>query len=192
VEIQAWDFQEPPTAGPTGYKFWNARGRDASGSKTEHNTPDPRGNARFMQGSTAGYMGIYDLSAPNSLRAVLTALPDDGSLPLFIPAAYELIEGETDVSDRIELGGKGVRSDGGDQTHMHDKDANKNTFEDIDGLEWFAASDGDYIMIQEDGGNLYGERTLMYKMPAYGVKPTYYFLAMVRAAPPPVHFMHTD
>lgn len=169
---QAWDFQEPPV-GAAGKKFWTAKGRDEQGSKTEHNTPDPRGNPRYMQGSTAGYMGIYDLP---SLPAMLSGLAG-GALPGTIPATYELIEGETDITAQIELGGKGIRADGNDQTHMRDSSADKPTFEDIDGLEWFAASDGDYILIQEDGGNHYGERTFLYKLPEAGVKPTYYFLA---------------
>ena len=86
-----------------------------------------------------------------------------------------MIEGETAVNDRIVLGGKGQRADGNDQTMMYDG-TDKSTFEDIDGLEWFAAADGDFIVIQEDGGNHFGERTFMYKLPPAGVKPTYYFL----------------
>jgi len=174
---QMWDFQEPPTAGPSGdWKFWTAAGRDTRGAKTEHNSPDPRGNSRYIQGSTAGYMGIYDLTGADSLSAKLAGLAA-GALPDFIPAKYELIEGETAVNDRIVLGGKGQRADGNDQTMMYDG-TDKSTFEDIDGLEWFAAADGDFIVIQEDGGNHFGERTFMYKLPPAGVKPTYYFLGM--------------
>ena len=70
-----WDFQEPPTAGPSGdWKFWTAAGRDTRGAKTEHNSPDPRGNSRYIQGSTAGYMGIYDLTGADSLSAKLAGL----------------------------------------------------------------------------------------------------------------------
>ena len=136
-----------------------------------------------MQGSTAGYMGIYDLTAGNaedsrSIADVLGGL-SAGQLPDYIPAGYELVEGETKISDRIDLGGKGIRADGGDQTLMNDGKAEYDTFEDIDGLEWFAAANGeDYIVIQEDGGNIYGERIFLYKLPAPGVLPTYYFLAM--------------
>lgn len=47
---QAWDFQEPPVMTNGGdFKFWTGAGRSKSAFKTEHNTPDPRGNARFMQ-----------------------------------------------------------------------------------------------------------------------------------------------
>ena len=40
--------------------WWNANGYDASGSKTEHLSPDTRpGLSAFIQGSTAGYFGHY-------------------------------------------------------------------------------------------------------------------------------------
>jgi hypothetical protein len=173
---QAWEFQEPPLidgAVSSTMKFWTAAGRDAGGKKTEHNSPDPRGNARFVQGSTAGYMGIYDATG---ITATLTGLAA-GALPGSFDATYEIIEGESDISDRIYLGGKGKRADGNDQTHMYDG-SDKNTFEDIDGLEWFAAAgDKDYLLIQEDGGNRYGERTFLAEIPPSGKMPTYMFIA---------------
>eukprot|EP00965_Chrysotila_dentata_P221149 6192222-Pleurochrysis_carterae.AAC.1 len=92
-----------------------------------------------------------------------------------IDATYTLLQGEQDIRAQINLGGKGLRADGGDQTEMCDGasiDAEtgvvnpgncKATFEDIDGLEWFASSDSDYgyLLIQEDGGNDFGERTFI-------------------------------
>ena len=167
------------------------------------------------QGSTAGYMGIYAMSG---LKDQLAGTPK-GTFPASIDATYELIEGETDITQRIVLGGKGVRADGGDQTKMRDSSADKSTFEDIDGLEWcafgakhvlvwdtythtnhlicgaaslsplkasdgssvrrFAAKDGrDFVVIQEDGGNRYGERTFLFELPTVASKlPEYYFLA---------------
>ena len=53
----------------------------------------------------------------------------------------------------------------------------KATFEDIDGLEWIRASDGDYFVIQEDGGNKYGERMFISKRPEAGANPQYHFIA---------------
>merc|ERR1711920_276293 len=35
----------------------------------------------------------------------------------------------------------------------------KTTFEDIDGFEWIASSDGDYVIIQEDSGNDLGDES---------------------------------
>ena len=157
------------------YKFWTAKGRDAGGAKTEHSQPRPRGGNRFIQGSTAGYMGIYDFTTgvSNSISG-LTA----PALPNSIAATYTIVEGESKISDRIELRCKGKRADGNDQTMMKDKSADKDTFEDIDGLEWIAAANNkDYIVIQEDGGNKFGERMFLAEIPAAGVKPTYKFIA---------------
>ena len=63
----AWEFQESPIidgAASTTHKFWTAKGRDEDGAKTEHNSPDPGFDkfGTFVQGSTAGYYGIYSLS----------------------------------------------------------------------------------------------------------------------------------
>lgn len=174
----AWEFQESPIidgAASATHKFWTAKGRDASGAKTEHNSPNPGFDqfGTFVQGSTAGYYGIY--STP-TLKTVLDGLTGS-ALPSSIPGTYELIEGESDVNDRIHLGGKGMRADGANQTMMYDKDADKSTFEDIDGLEWIRASDGDYFVIEEDGGNRFGERVFISKKPEAGVNPEYHFVA---------------
>merc|ERR1712167_39143 len=62
---------------------------------------------------------------------------------------------------------KGLRADGGDQTKMLDKGGSEHTsFEDIDGIYWVAASDNadGYLIIQEDGGNAYGERSFITKV----------------------------
>jgi hypothetical protein len=59
-------------------------------------------------------------------------------------------------------------------------DSAKVTFEDIDGLEWIGASgttDG-YVVIQEDGGNDFGERTFISKVQTDGTPMTFYFIAM--------------
>ena len=176
---QAWDFQNPPkneaaSGASTTHKFWTGAGINEEASKTEHNSPDPRGGNRFIQGSTAGYMGIYDFTGVKDVLDALTV----PNLPAKIDATYTIVEGESKVSDRIDLGGKGKRADGNDQTMMRDSSADKHTFEDIDGLEWIAAADNkDYLIIQEDGGNMYGERMLIAELPAAGVMPEYKFIA---------------
>lgn len=182
---QAWDFQNPPkkdtdaSAASDSHKFWTAKGRDAAGAKTEHVSPDPRGGSRYIQGSTAGYMGIYDFTG---ITATLNGIPasntGESTFPASIAATYTIVEGESKISDRIDLRCKGKRADGNDQTMMMDSSADKDTFEDIDGLEWIAAADNkDYIVIQEDGGNKFGERMFLAEIPAAGVKPTYKFIA---------------
>ena len=121
----SWEFQDAPQGAPAGWCFWNSAGNDASGAKTEHVSPDPRGGHRVLQGSTAGYFGIYEFSELPSL------LQSSGStMPNFIPATYTVYQPESDVADLIELGGAGVRADGNDQTKMRDSSRDKSTFED--------------------------------------------------------------
>jgi len=171
VHDAAWEFQDSPEGAPAGWCFWNAAGNDNSGAKTEHLTPDPRGGARVMQGSTAGYFGIYDFSA-------LTDLLASGTLPQSIPATYTCLQPESDVRSMIELGGEGKYADGQDATVNPDAGQNpgKATFEDIDGLEWMAAAGGeDYVVIHEDSGNDFGERKFLAKI---GTPMKYYFVAM--------------
>jgi len=171
IHDASWEFQDAPEGAPANWCFWNGRGKDASGSKTEHNSPDPRGGARVMQGSTAGYFGIYDFKDVTSLLA-------GGTFPASIPATYTCNQPESDITDLIELNGKGVYADGQNAKVMPDKGQNpgKATFEDIDALEWVAASgDEDYVVIHEDGGNDFGERKFLGKV---GNPMKYYFVAM--------------
>mgnify|MGYP003684246873 CR=1 FL=1 len=173
----SWAFQHLTA---DGFPFWNSCGRDCAGSKTEHNSPDPYGNPRYVQGSTAGHFGIYAFEG-------ITSLLNSG-MPSKIPASYTLLQGEQDITSQIQLGGKGVKANGETQKTMSDTyrvsdgvvtDSAKVTFEDVDGLEWYGSSDSSdgYLVIQEDGGNDFGERTFLTKIETDGTPMTYYFLA---------------
>jgi len=194
-------WQDKPVEG-TNVKFWNAAGADASGAKTEHNSPSPTGDQAFVQGSTAGYYGIYKAT---DLKTKLNALTGDVSLPTGLTGTYEMIEGESDIDDRVKfcntastgscVAGQGKRADGGDQTLMNDGN-DKKTFEDIDGLEWIVAkgtsTDKDetigsddvkhYFIIQEDGGNRFGERMFIARRPSGTAKADYHFVAQAGGA----------
>ena len=98
----SWTFQHLPDAADPTAQFWNANGNDHSGSKTEHNSPDPYGRARFMQSSTAGYFGIYDVAG----------IDLSSGFPTSIPALYTNLQGEVDVTSQIMLGGKGMKANG--------------------------------------------------------------------------------
>jgi len=176
VDDQAWEYQDAPQGAPAGWCWWNQNGKDTSGSKTEHVSPDPNGGLRVLQSSTAGYMGIYDFS---DLETKLAS----GSFPDSIDATYTCLQPEKDVTGLIELGGAGKlaspASDNGiDAKKMCDNSDGvtcKDTFEDIDAIDWFAASGGeDWIAIHEDGKNRYGERFLMGKV---ATPMKYYFVA---------------
>jgi len=185
----SWAFQHKTS---DGLYFWNQGGSlnpsafDKKGScKTEHNAPDPYGKPRVLQSSTCGYFGIYDM---NGITELLTAAKAAGTwFPTKVPTTYTNLQGERDITAQIQLGGKGKSANGNDARYFVDSQSasdagpggGKNTFEDIDGIYWFASSDADdgYIIIQEDGGNYYGERTFLTKVRTDGVPMTYYFIA---------------
>ena len=185
MEIRAWDFQLPvPGYDETDMMWWNANGYDASGSKTEHNSPDTRpGYSAFIQGSTAGYYGHYYI---HEMATTLDAAA--GDLPSEFDASYYVYQGENDITGQIELKGDGLYKEVSECYNQTDALSNcdndysvKDTFEDIDGLEIIAASDGLYAVLQEDSGNELGERmfissTLEHEMD--GNEITYYFMAM--------------
>ena len=179
----AWDFQLPvPGYEDTDMMWWNAKGYDASGSKTEHLSPDTRpGQTAFIQGSTAGYFGHY------YIHGIAEALNAEGEFPSELDSSYYVYQGENDISGQIDLNGDGLVSIVPECLNITDASMNcdndysvKNTFEDIDGLEVISAAEGLYAVIQEDSGNEIGERmfitsTLEHEMD--GKELTYYFMA---------------
>ena len=194
LEDGSWDFQHKTADGTY---FWNQGGRtnpsafDTKGDcKTEHNAPDPYGNPRVLQSSTCGYFGIYDLAGITDLLTTAKAAGAGGGsyFPAKVPTTYTALQGEKDITSQVKLGGKGKSANGNDQRYMVDSDdaaaagvgGGKNTFEDIDGIYWVASAgttDG-HIVIQEDGGNYFGERTFITKVVMDGTPLDYYFIAM--------------
>ena len=78
-----------------------------AGKKTEHNSPDPYGGFRYIQTSTAGHFGVIDYTG---VTALLDAVAGTTSFPTKIPADYINIEGEVDISARIELNVRATHS----------------------------------------------------------------------------------
>lgn len=181
----AWDFQlDVPGYAGTDMMWWNANGYDASGSKTEHLSPDTRpGITGFIQGSTAGYFGHYYI---HDVMAALDAA--DGGLPHELDSTYYVYQGEQDITAQINLNGDGLYNivpecpGAEDATVNCDRDYSvKSTFEDIDGLEIIAAAEGLYAVIQEDSGNDLGERMFISSALEHemdGQEITYNFMAM--------------
>lgn len=185
----SWHFQHKTS---DNLYFWNQGGSSPGSTfetygscKTEHNAPDPYGGPRVLQGSTCGYMGIYDLTGITDLLTTTRAA--NSWFPAKIPSVYTALQGERDITAQIQLGGKGKLSNGNDARYMVDSQSaadagvggGKKSFEDIDGLYWVAAAGTNegYVVIQEDGGNYYGERTFLSKVRTDGVPMTYYFIA---------------
>ncbi len=162
--------------------WWNGRGYDASGSKTEHNSPDTRpGQTAFIQGSTAGYFGHY------YVNDITAALDGEGDFPAELDATYFVYQGEQDITGQINLNGAGLYNiveecpGAEDATVNCDSDFSvKSTFEDIDGLEVIAAEEGLFVVLQEDSGNDLGERMFISSVlehDADGEELTYHYMA---------------
>ena len=178
----SWEFQDYPKGEDgTTYQFWTALGPDTAGKKTEHNAPAFNSNlpSAFIQTSTAGYFGEYSINGAAGIAGIINALAGGVDFPAYMDAEYYLYQGETDVDGMIDLGGKGIRADYNDQSAMTDSSKTHTTFEDIDGFETIQASEGVYAVIQEDGGNVYGERMFITKLHKDTTKPLEYkFIAM--------------
>lgn len=180
----AWDFQIPVPGQEDGSSmmWWNANGYNASGSKTEHLSPDTRpGQTAFIQGSTAGYFGHY------YIHGIAEALNAEGDFPTELDSSYFVYQGENDITGQIALKGDGLVAVVEECEFINDATKNcdnpfsvKSTFEDIDGLEVISASDGLYAVIQEDSGNEIGERMFISSALEHekdGEELTYYFMA---------------
>lgn len=180
----AWDFQIPvPNYEGTEMKWWNGKGNDESGAKTEHLSPDTRpGITGFIQGSTAGYFGHY------YIHDITDALNSGDDFPSELSSDYYVYQGENDITGQVDLNGDGLFNQVEQCEYNNDAKKNcdndysvKSTFEDIDGLELIAASDGLYAVIQEDSGSELGERMFISSALEHekdGKELTYHFMAM--------------
>jgi hypothetical protein len=180
----AWDFQDSVPGMGDHIKYWTGMGPDEPGCKCEHNTPDPSpGTTAVVWGCTCGYFGKYYI---HGVEKALKKAAKSGKLPKFLDSTYYVYQGELDVTKQIELGGKGQYPDGLDAkmnyNNIDEPMAGEVTLQDNDGMELIQASDGQYIIIQEDAGNIYGERMFIAKLEHEddGKELKYYLLALGR------------
>jgi len=171
----SWDYQnQPVNYFGTNYTFWNARGKNLKGFKCEHNTPDPRPNLTgFAQGSTMGYFGHYYVE---DVKAILNAA--NGNLPAEFPASYYVYQGFKNVTSQIELGGKGMTANGL-SAKVNQAGGPFSEFRAVDGLEIISSKEGLRLVIQEDSGNAFGERSFLTSVLEHaddGKELTYYFI----------------
>jgi len=162
IDDLAWKWQDPPVyEGDGDYHFVVSKTRDARGKKHEHLSAVPKAESTYLHSSTAGHIVMYKLT--NGFTADATSASDEYGFPLAMDATMTSIQGE--VTPNMVFGGKGITSAGVENRVMHDKKGGEyTTFEDIDGMQIVSASDGDYVVIQEDGGNVYGERMFWTKV----------------------------
>jgi hypothetical protein len=177
-----WD--DPVAVGETEIFLWSQENEQPEGhvylngnTKTEHPAvdPDPT-NTRWVQ-SMSEYGGYMAFSL-DDIAAELEAA--GGALPEMLTGSAVRTLASFDGTLTIEVADKGIKH-GGMGTHATDQDGMaKSTAPD--GLMWVKGSDGDVLIVNEDSGNVLGERaytlvldpeTMQLAEPGRG-----YFLAM--------------
>ncbi|EAZ90223.1 M10 family metallopeptidase C-terminal domain-containing protein [Crocosphaera chwakensis] len=142
---------------PDGYTYFNGD------SKTEHPAVDPDiTKHRYVQNLTvpSAQLGIEFTDIVNELE---NNDADGNGLPDYLSADVTRILAGVDGALTLETGGKGQGSIGpnnpdGTQTHATHLEIEEARMHQPDGLQWVKASDGDFLIVDEDSGNDYGER----------------------------------
>ncbi|MEO1386162.1 MAG: calcium-binding protein [Cyanobacteria bacterium J06634_6] len=142
---------------PDGYTYFNGD------SKTEHPAVDPDPTKhRYIQNLTvpSAQLGIEFTDIINELE---NNDLDGNGLPDYLSADVTRILAGVDGALTLETGGKGKGPIGpnnpdGTRTHATHLEIDEARMHQPDGLQWIKASDGDYLIVDEDSGNDYGER----------------------------------
>lgn len=142
TEMMLWEKEDEQ---PNGYAFFNGD------TKTEHPAADPSGSARYFQNMTdEGGLLAFDLG--NLAGALREA---NGELPAFLDVSVKRSVAAVDGALTLKLGGEGKTKDGDASIHMEKGVAKMVS---PDGLYWAKTADGDYLIVDEDSGNDFGER----------------------------------
>ena len=142
TEMMLWEVEAEQ---PKGYAFFNGD------TKTEHPAADPSGAARYFQNMTdeGGLMG-FDLG---NIGSALEAA--NGELPVFLDVSVIRSIAAVDGALTLKIGNQFKTVDGDASIHM-EKGVAKMVAPD--GLYWSKTADGDYLIVDEDSGNDFGER----------------------------------
>ena len=142
TEMMLWEQKDEQ---PEGYVFFNGD------TKTEHPAVDPSGAPRYFQNMTdeGGLMG-FDLG---DLGKALAAA--NGDLPTHLDVSVVRSVAAVDGALTLNIGDQ-FKTVGGDASiHMEEGVAKMVA---PDGLYWSKTADGDYLIVDEDSGNDFGER----------------------------------
>ena len=165
---------------PGGYTYFNGD------SKVEHPAVDPDiTQHRYVQNLTvpSAQLGIEFTNIVNELE---NNDADGDGLPDYLSADVTRILAGVDGALTLETGGEGKASIGpnnpdGTKTHATHLGVEEARLHQPDGLQWIKSSDGDYLIVDEDSGNDYGERKLILPIDAETMELTEegkgYFLA---------------
>ena len=148
---------EKATEQPTGYKFFTAD------SKIEHSAVDPdTSKVRFVQNMTASG-GILGFDLTNTISKELAAA--NGALPQYLsvnvnrvlPAIEGALTLDTNGAGEAHVGKNNL--DGSKTAALHlGGTAPAAKAVAPDGLLWVKNDDGDFLIVDEDSGNVAGER----------------------------------
>ena len=142
TEMMLWEKKEEQ---PEGYAFFNGD------TKTEHPAADPSGAPRYFQNMTdEGGLLAFDFDGLSK-----TLKNAKGELPKFLDVSVKRSVAAVDGALTLKLGGEGKTKDGDASIHMEKSVAKMVA---PDGLYWAKTSDGDYLIVDEDSGNNFGER----------------------------------
>ena len=142
---------------PEGYTYFNGD------SKTEHPAVDPDPTKhRYVQNLTvpSAQLGIDFVDIENELE---NNDADGNGLPDYLSANVTRILAGVDGELTLETGGKGNGHIGpnnpdGTRTHATHLEVDEARMDQPDGLQWIKTLEGDYLIVDEDSGNDYGER----------------------------------
>ncbi|MEL6471776.1 MAG: calcium-binding protein [Cyanobacteria bacterium J06623_4] len=145
---------------PDGYTYFNGD------SKTEHPAVDPDPTKhRYIQNLTvpSAQLGIEFTDIVNELE---NNDADGNGLPDYLSADVTRILAGVDGALTLKTGGKGAGHVGennpdGTLTHAIHIEDGEARLDQPDGLQWIKTSDGNYLILDEDSGNDYGERKLV-------------------------------
>lgn len=138
TEMMLWEAEDEQ---PEGHIYFNGD------SKVEHVAADPSGAPRYFANMTQNG-GLLSID--------FGAFEFDGQgLPALLPANVTRTVGAWDGALTLEIGDEGKVKDGDASTHV---EAGVAKMVAPDGLYWAKTADGDYLIVDEDSGNDYGER----------------------------------
>jgi hypothetical protein len=138
TEMMLWEAEDEQ---PEGHIYFNGD------SKVEHVAADPSGAPRYFANMTQEG-GLFSID--------FGTLEFDGeTLPALLPANVTRTVGAWDGALTLEIGDEGKVKDGDASIHV---EAGVAKMVAPDGLYWAKTADGDYLIVDEDSGNDYGER----------------------------------
>lgn len=138
TEMMLWKAEDEQ---PEGHLYFNGD------SKVEHVAADPSGAPRYFANMTQN---------GGLLSVDFGAFEFDGeSLPALLPANVTRTVGAWDGALTLEIGDEGKVKDGDASVHAEEGAAKMVA---PDGLYWAKTADGDYLIVDEDSGNDFGER----------------------------------